>query len=643
MTQTVSAPAVVAGGAITYTETVTNNGPNAAIGATLYQQTPPNTVFASMTPPAGWACGTLPGVGGTGQVICTATGNVNSGVASGNFVYVVTVNAGTAAGTTIVNNADVTSQTTDPNAANNVTSTSTIVEIAGDSDLALTMTASPTPAFVNSALNYTITVTNLGLAAGTAVTVTDTLPPTLVNPTAVTTQGACAPPAGGKIVCTLNTVAYPLATPITITVSGMTPALAGTLTNAATVATTGTDPVMANNSATVLTVVQPLVCATPGKDGSPGAPLTGIVNTYYAGVGTAAAGATTLTVATPSSGSATQIGVGDLLLVIQTQGAQINSTNTSSYGDGVPGDPASGSTSLGNSGQFEFVTVAAVTVNVGTDTVTISGTGANGGLLNSYVSAAGTAAQGIQTFQVIRVPQYASATLGSTLAALPWNGAVGGVLGLDVASQLTLGGTVSLDGQGFRGGGGRSLAGGPGAGTDVVTLSTDATNGGKGEGIAGTPHFIAPALATITPATTAVSTGQAVLEGLPNGSYARGAPGNAGGGATDADPPANDQNSGGGGGGNGGTGGIGGFGWNSAGLVGGFGGIAFPATTSALVMGGGGGAGTTNNGSFWVPATDTGNHDWGANCTGIFSSGTSGGGMGIIHAGSLTGTGTITA
>lgn len=648
MTQTVSASAVVPTGTITYTETVTNNGPNAAVGATLYQQTPPNTVFASMTPPAGWTCGTAPAVGGTGQVICTASANVNSGVASGNFVFVVTINAGTAAGTTITNTADVTSQTSDPAPSNNVTTTSVLVEITADADLAISMTASPTPVFVASAISYTIQLQNLGLAAATGVVVTDTLPATLVNATAVTSQGTCAPPAAGQIVCTLNTVAYPLATPITITVSGTSPATAGTLTNQVAVTTTGTDPVTSNNTATVVTVVQPLVCATPGKDGVPGTPLTGIVNTYYAGVGTPAAGTNTLTVTTPSSGSATQIGVGDLLLVIQMQGAQINSTNTTSYGDGVPGNPASGSTSLGNSGQFEFVTVTAVTVNAGTDTVTIVGTGANAGLLNSYASvpASNTATppQGIQTFQVIRVPQYTSATTSSTLAAFAWNGAVGGVLALDIASQLTLGGTVSLDGQGFRGGGGMILGGGAGAATDDVTLSTVATNASKGEGIAGTPHFIAPALGTITPATTAVSTGQAYLEGLPNGSFARGAPANAGGGATDAHPAANDQNSGGGAGGNGGTGGIGGFGWSSAGLVGGFGGIAFPASTSAVVMGGGGGAGTTNNGSSWNPITNTGNsNNCGANCTGIYSSGTTGGGIVIIHAGSVTGTGTITS
>jgi len=644
MTQVASAPAVAPGSTITYTETVSNNGPNAATGAVLYQQTPSNTTFASVTPPTGWTC-TSPAVGATGQVICTAAANLASATTTTAFTYVVTVNAATAAGTTIVNSADVTSQTTDPVSSNNTTSTSVLVEITGDSDLAVSMTAAPTPVFVATALTYTIQVTNLGLASAAGVTVVDTLPATLLSASATTSQGSCGAVTGGTITCTLGAVAYPLATPITITVTGTTPGTGSPLTNKAVVSATSTDPVAANNTVAVVTVVQPLVCAMPGKDGA-GGTLSGVVNAYYPpALGTVAAGATSVTLgaAAAAPGAQTPIGIGDLLLVIQMQAAQINSTNTSSYGDGVPGDPASGSTSLANSGEFEFVTAtAAVPVTGGA--LTFTGTGTGGGLLNSYTSAAATATQGIQTYQVIRVPQYSTATSSSTLAALPWNGAVGGVLALDVASQLTLGGTVSLDGQGFRGGGGRILAGAPGTlATDVITLSTQATNGSKGEGIAGTPHFVAPALSTITPATTAVSTGQAVLEGLPNGSYARGAPGNAAGGSTDANPTANNQNSGGGAGANGGTGGTGGFGWQSAGIVGGFGGQPFPATTSAIVMGGGGGAGTSNDGSYWNPVTNTGGTDCGANCTGIYSSGTAGGGIVIIHTGSVAGTGTISA
>jgi uncharacterized repeat protein (TIGR01451 family) len=657
MTQVASASAVAPGSPITYTETVTNNGPNSAAGAVLYQQTPPNTTFVSIAPATGWTCGTAPAVGGTGQVICTDGAALNSGTTTTAFTYIVKVNPGPApaapaAGTTIVNSADVTSLTTDRVGSNNATTTSVLVETTGDSDLAISMSASPTPVFVSSTVTYTIQVTNLGLAAGAGVTVVDTLPPALLNPVATTTAGTCGtattPPPPSTITCNLGTLAYPLATPVTITITGTTPLTATALTNSATVSTSGTDPNPANNTVTVLTVAQPLVCANPGKDGA-GGTLTKVVNAYYppaAGVTTlnAGSGSVALGAAAAAPGAQTAIGIGDLLLIIQMQDATINSSNTSSYGSGLPGTP-SGSTSLGSSGLFEFVTATSA-VPVGGGTLTFTGTGAGGGLLNNYVSAAAAPATnptaGQATFQVIRVPQYSSATVGTGLTALPWNGAVGGVLALDVASQLTLGGNVVLDAQGFRGGAGELYTAAttpptPVA-TDYVTLSTQTTNASKGEGIAGTQRFIANAGLT-----AATNTGN---EGYPAGSFARGAPGNAGGGGTDADPTTNDQNDGGGGGGNGGTGGTGGFGWSSAGIVGGFGGTPFPASTNALVMGGGGGAGTTNNGSFWNPGTDTGgstSNTCSTPCTGINSSGTAGGGIVIIHAGSVVGTGTITA
>ena len=650
MTQAASVTAAAPGSTITYTETVTNNGPNAATTAVLYQQTPPNTTFTSITAPAGWTC-TSPAVGATGQVVCTDGSALNSGVTTTAFTFVVTINPGPApaapaAGTTILNSADVTSQTTDSVASNNSTLTSVLVENAGNSDLALSMSVSAAPVFVSSPITYTIQIRNLGLAAGTSVQVVDTLPPSLTGASATISQGSCGAPSGGTITCNLGTVAYPLGTPITITVSGTSSGTAGTMTNSATVSTSGTDPVSANNSATILTVVQPLTCSQPGRDGA-GGTLTGIVNTYFppgAGVTGAAAGSISILLgaAAGSPAAQTPIAIGDRLLIIQMQNATINSGNSGVYGDGVAGDPGSGSSSLGSSGLFEYVTATSAVV-VGGGTLNFTGSGNGGGLVNTYVQAAASPAAnptaGQSTFQVIRVPQYTTATLSSGLGALSWNGSVGGVLALDVATHLTLGGVVSLDAQGFRGGAGQILTAATTPptplSTDYVTLSTQTTNASKGEGIAGTPKTMANASLTAV-----VNTGN---EGYPNGAFARGAPGNAGGGATDAHPTANDQNSGGGGGGNGGAGGTGGFGWSSAGIVGGFGGAAFSANTNAIVMGGGGGAGTTNNGSFWNPATDTGNNNCGAQCTGINSSGTAGGGIVIIHAGTITGTGTITA
>ena len=704
LTQVASTTALAAGGTYSYTETVVDNGPAAAASGTVtvYLQTPLGTNFQSYSG-TNWSC-TTPAVGATGPIICTyntalASGATASAItisfqvsiwaantaytvgsrivdSNGNIEQVFSVtgtgtsgatqptwsttlgaqttdnaggnqivwqNAGTAAGTTIQSSATVTNSTlVDPVPSNNTSVTSVLIEPTTGSDLALSMSVFPTPVFISSNLTYTIQIQNLGQlsAPATSNVFTDTLPTGATFVSVTQTSGlTCAANGGGTSVSCSITTPMAIGTTATIAITITAPATASTLTNTATVSLSG-DPNSSNNSATSYTVVQPLVCATPGKDGLGGS-LTGTVNTYFPPAsGTLAAGSTQVILGA-ASGASTPIAIGDLLLIIQMQGASINSTNTSSYGHGVPGDPASGYTSLGSSGLFEFVTATTAVATSG-GTLKFTGSGTGGGLLNSYVQAAYSTTQGQETYQVIRVPQYTTATLSNGLTLLSWTGSVGGVLAIDVASQLTLGGTVKADAAGFRGGGGRILGGGSGSNTDYVTLATNNANGSKGEGIAGTPRYLAPA--TIALATTATDTG---VEGLPSGSYARGAPGNAGGGGTDGDPAANDYNSGGGAGANGGVGGLGGYGWNSFTELnstdGGFGGAAFPSSTNALIMGGAGGAGTTNNGSYYTSSGD--NANCGANCTGIYSSGGAGGGIVIVHTGSVSSSssGTITA
>ncbi|MDY6898472.1 MAG: isopeptide-forming domain-containing fimbrial protein [Cyanobacteriota bacterium] len=385
------------------------------------------------------------------------------------------------------------------------------------------------------------------------------------------------------------------------------------------------------------------LCAAPGTDGD-GINLTGVINTYYPGTANVNAGATSIPVGT-STGAATQIQAGDLLLVIQMQGADINSTNTDSYGDGVAGGstplrsfvappPTGASGNLNNAnftaGNYEYVVATGA---VGGGSVGIQGAN-GGGLINSYSNAPfGT--QGQRTYQVIRVPQYTEATITSGLTASRWNGSTGGVVAYDVANNLNLAGaTVDISGRGFRGGGGRQLTGasGPGAAalteTDFRSLSTFDTNGSKGEGTAGTPRF------KFDSATSTLE--DSGPEGYPDGASGRGAPGNAGGGGTDGDPQGdfrfpNGENTGGGGGANGGGGGLGGRSFSSEEFIGGFGGADFPATSNRLVLGGGGGAGTTNDNNS-TPLLN-----------GLASSGAAGGGMALIRTGSVSGTGAINA
>jgi hypothetical protein len=309
------------------------------------------------------------------------------------------------------------------------------------------------------------------------------------------------------------------------------------------------------------------------------------------------------------------------------QGVQINTANTALYGSGSGTFGGAGFTNTNMlAGQMEFVVAKNAVPLTGGVLTTASGT------VNNYASSA-FGAYGQYTYQAIRVATYFNIILSGTLTAPQWNGSAGGVTVINAVSQLNLNGaTITAAAMGFRGGGGLNLTGQAGMlKTDYVTLSTKAANGSKGEGIAGTPRFIN----TFINGVYAVQDN--VVEGYPNGSFARGAPGNAGGGATDSDPSANDQNAGGGGGGNGNVGGYGGNGWSSFGATGGRGGEEFINQTSPypvyfsparLIMGGGGGAGTMNNNT-GVPAN------------GVAASGVSGGGIIILNATTIIGTGTI--
>ena len=277
----------------------------------------------------------------------------------------------------------------------------------------------------------------------------------------------------------------------------------------------------------VPTIAAAPLCATPPLSGTTS--VSGVINTYYPGQTSITAGTanTTTTVGT-SRGSVTPIAVGDLVMVMQMQGAQINSTNTNSYGDGVSSATASGYLTNASfvAGLYEYATVRSVAGAV----IGLDGSGTNGGLVNSYVNAAESATQGQQRFQVVRVPQYSSATFNAATppAAVAWDGTSGGVVVVDVASNLDLNGAaIDVTGLGFRGGLQRSRAGTSGlADTDYRTTTAQPANGQKAEGIAGTTKW---------------TTGSAdtVGDGYPNGDFGRGAPGNAGGGGTDGDPASN--------------------------------------------------------------------------------------------------------
>jgi uncharacterized repeat protein (TIGR01451 family) len=473
---------------------------------------------------------------------------------------------------------------------------------------------------------YNITVTNNGPSAANNVTLTDTFADTNLSLVSYNASAGTSCTLTTTISCTLPT---PLASGATATLTVVvSTTVAGYYPNQAVVADSNTppDPNTGNNTYVALAPVLSVVCSntTPPAGGT----LTGVQNTYFPGTASVAAGATSIPVGT-STGAVGIIANGSLLLVIQMQDASINTTNGVAYGNGYTG---TGFTTVNNAGSYEFVKA---TGPVAAGSVPIFGAGPGGGLVFAYTAVTASATKGASTYQVVLVPQYASATLGAATASA-WNGSTGGILALDIAGQLNLNGaTASVNGLGFRGGAGMQLTGGGGKNSDyqqpAPATYTGAAEAGwdapKGEGIAGTPAWVESG-ATYLATNTSYPSGTAGTDG----SMARGAPGNAGGGGTDGDPQTaspngNDENSGGGGGANGGTGGFGGDSWDTNLSVGGEGGTAFPATIDRIAMGGGGGAGTRNN--------STGNNQ--------ASGGAAGGGIIFIRAYSLTGTATLTA
>ncbi len=256
---------------------------------------------------------------------------------------------------------------------------------------------------------------------------------------------------------------------------------------------------------------RPQAAAQAGKNGALTVATTGtILNEYTTLTANAALGATTITVANSALNAngrfAANLTTGDLLLLVQPQGATINSADASSYGT---------VTSLNNAGRYQLVEVASV--SSATSIVL------NCRLFSAYTTAGHT--------QVVRVPRYTTLALNAnvTVTAPAWNGSTGGVVAVETTGAVTLGAGAALDvsALGFRGGVLEQNTDGT-PNNDLGYRSASANFGAeKGESIAGSgPEYDAL-----------------------NGRYGRGAPANGGGGG-------NSHNAAGGGGANGGLAGL---------------------------------------------------------------------------------------
>jgi uncharacterized repeat protein (TIGR01451 family) len=236
----------IAGGQVTYTITVSNNGPDAAVAATLDDPTPAGLTFVSASAPCagGFPC---------------ALGDLAAGA---NVVVSATFDVDPNATGSVFNTASVGASTPDPDPSDNESSVTTpIGSGTGSADLRIQKTG-PATVDAGGMIVYTLTISNLGPDAVPDAVVTDPTPAGLVF------QSALAPCSGG-FPCTVGAVGAGASVTFTATYAVASGFGGGQVVNVASVGSaTVPDPTPNDNTSTAAVTViggggPPNAIATP--------------------------------------------------------------------------------------------------------------------------------------------------------------------------------------------------------------------------------------------------------------------------------------------------------------------------------------------------------------------------------------------
>ena len=253
---------------VTYTITVTNNGPSTVTGAVVSDILPAGTTFFSATNGATYDAGTNTVHFTTGTLVPLSTAS---------FQLTLAIDAGLTG--TVSNTASVSppNGVTDPNGGNN--SATDTDSLGPQADLSIAKSDGSLSAIPGTSTTYTITVTNHGPSTVIGATVSDPLPTGTTFVSA--TNGATYDVGTNTVHFTTGTLASGASAGFELTVA-IDPALTGTLSNTATVSPPAgvTDPDSSNNSVTDADTLTPQADLSIAKDDGKTSAVPGTSTTY---------------------------------------------------------------------------------------------------------------------------------------------------------------------------------------------------------------------------------------------------------------------------------------------------------------------------------------------------------------------------
>lgn len=239
-----SKAAARAGTLVTYTLTITNNGPRETSASRVFDPLPAGLTLGGCVPGVGFTCEAW------GRTLVVAVGPLAAGQAR-TLAFTATLAPELPPGMVITNVAYLNApNVSDLTQSNNTASAAFVLQ--EEADLSAALSVSPVSVLVGAAVTHTLTLTNLGPDTAIGVQAVTVLSAGL---TFAGCAGATCTVSGQQVTLTFGALASGQAVTATLRV---TPTVAGTYTTTVSAVSATLDPVSANNTASAGFTAQPV-------------------------------------------------------------------------------------------------------------------------------------------------------------------------------------------------------------------------------------------------------------------------------------------------------------------------------------------------------------------------------------------------